>query len=109
MLTIRLFCAGGMSTSLLVTKMRQAAEAEGIEVDIVAHGVGGCERHVDETTDVVMLGPQVGYREKEVRGKLEHFGIPIAVIPMQDYGMVNGKNVFALAKKLAIEAGRYSE
>ena len=32
MLKIRLFCAGGMSTSLLVTKMRQAAEAEGVEV-----------------------------------------------------------------------------
>ncbi|MDI9589564.1 MAG: PTS sugar transporter subunit IIB, partial [Acidobacteriota bacterium] len=31
MLTIRLFCAAGMSTSLLVRKMIEAAEAEGTE------------------------------------------------------------------------------
>jgi acetyl esterase/lipase len=34
MITIRLFCAGGMSTSLLVTKMRQAAADAGVEADI---------------------------------------------------------------------------
>ena len=44
MLKIRLFCAGGMSTSLLVTKMRAAAEEAGVEADIEAHGVGSIER-----------------------------------------------------------------
>jgi PTS system cellobiose-specific IIB component len=28
-------------------------------------------------------------------------GVPCDVIPMADYGMVNGKNVLAFAKKLA--------
>ena len=106
MITIRLFCAGGMSTSLLVTKMRAAAEAAGVEADIEAHGVGSIDRHVDETTDVVLLGPQVGYQAKQMREKVAKFGIPCEVIPMTDYGMVNGKAVFALAQKLAKEAGR---
>ncbi|MBR2804645.1 MAG: PTS sugar transporter subunit IIB, partial [Eggerthellaceae bacterium] len=39
MLVIRLFCAAGMSTSLLVRKMEEAAKAEGTEVDIVAYPV----------------------------------------------------------------------
>ena len=47
MLKIRLFCAGGMSTSLLVTKMRAAAEEAGVEADIEAHGVGSIERRLD--------------------------------------------------------------
>ena len=101
MLKIRLFCAGGMSTSLLVTKMRQAAEAEGVEVDIIAHGVGSIEREVDETVDAVLLGPQIGYQKAQVKQVTDRLGIPMDVIPMTDYGMVNGKNVFALAKKMA--------
>ena len=103
MLKIRLFCAGGMSTSLLVTKMRQAAEAEGFEVDIVAHGVGSIERYVDETVDAVLLGPQIGYQKAAAQKVCDKYGVPWEVIPMTDYGMVNGKSVFALAKKMAAE------
>lgn len=33
--TIMLVCAAGMSTSLLVSKMQKAAEAEGIDADIL--------------------------------------------------------------------------
>ena len=106
MLTIRLFCAGGMSTSLLVTKMRAAAAEAGIEADIEAHGVGSVDRCVNETTDVVLLGPQVGYQAKQIKEQVAKYGIPCEVIPMTDYGMVNGKAVFALAQKLAKEAGR---
>ena len=38
MLRIRLFCANGMSTSLLVKKMEEAAKEKGKEVDIKAAG-----------------------------------------------------------------------
>jgi hypothetical protein len=45
MLTIRLFCAAGMSTSLLVSKMIEAAEAVGTEVDIIAYPVASSTAH----------------------------------------------------------------
>lgn len=106
MLKIRLFCAGGMSTSLLVRKMEAAAAEEGVEVDIIAHGVGSIERQIDETVDAVLLGPQIGYQKASVQKVCDKFGVPMEVIPMTDYGMVNGKAVFALAQKLAKEAGR---
>ena len=101
MLKIRLFCAGGMSTSLLVTKMRAAAEEAGVEADIEAHGVGSIERRLDDSIDVVLLGPQIGYQKAQVKAVTDRLGIPMDVIPMTDYGMVNGTNVFALAQKLA--------
>ena len=101
MLKIRLFCAGGMSTSLLVTKMRAAAAEAGVEADIEAHGVGSIERRIDESVDVVLLGPQIGYQKAQVKKVTDKLCIPMEVIPMTDYGMVNGKNVFALAQKLA--------
>ena len=103
MLKIRLFCAGGMSTSLLVRKMEAAAAEEGVEVDIIAYGVGSIEREIDDTLDCVLIGPQVGYQKAQVKKVCDQYGVPMEVIPMADYGMVNGKNVFALAKRLAAQ------
>ena len=103
MLKIRLFCAGGMSTSLLVRKMEEAAAAAGVEVDIRAHGVGSIERRLDETVDVVLIGPQVGYQKAQVKAVTDTLGIPMEVIPMQEDGMVNGKAAFELAQKLAAQ------
>ena len=99
MLTIRLFCAAGMSTSLLVRKMIEAAEAEGTEVDIVAYPVGEFDQHIGGI-DCALLGPQVGYMKAQMQAKAKAAGVPCDVIPMADYGMVNGKNVLAFAKKL---------
>ena len=103
MLTIRLFCAAGLATSLLVRKMEAAAEEEGTEVDIIAYPVGEFEQHLPGI-DVALLGPQVGYMKAQMQATAKAAGIPCDVIPMADYGMVNGKNVLAFAKKL-IEAG----
>ena len=99
MLTIRLFCAAGMSTSLLVRKMIEAAEAEGTEVDIVAYPVNEFDQHL-AGIDCALLGPQVGYMKAQMQAKAKAAGVPCDVIPMADYGMVNGKNVLAFAKKL---------
>ena len=99
MLVIRLFCAAGMSTSLLVRKLEEAAKAEGTEVDIVAYPVGEIDQHLDGV-QVALLGPQVGYMKKQLQAKCAAKGIPCDVIPMADYGMVNVKNVLAVAKKL---------
>jgi len=68
MITIRLFCAAGMSTSLLVNKMKAAAKGKGIEVDIEAFPEGQMDKHLDNV-NVALLGPQVGYtlgKEKKI-------------------------------------------
>ncbi|MER0122346.1 PTS sugar transporter subunit IIB [Streptococcus sp. ZJ93] len=97
---IMLACAAGMSTSLLVLKMRQAAEEKKLEVDILALPVTEAEEYVKHhSVDLILLGPQVAYQLKYLE-ELFAEKIPVAVIPMVDYGMMNGNNVIALAEGL---------
>ena len=99
-MVIRLFCAAGMSTSVLVAKMQDAAKEKGKDADIAAYPISEMERLIDGV-DVALLGPQVGFqlaRAKEICGPK---GVPVDVIPMQDYGMFNGMNVLKFAYKLA--------
>ncbi len=100
MLKIRLFCANGMSTSLLVKKMEDAANAKGKEVDIKAYPILDMERLIGEA-DVALLGPQVGYQLSKAKEICGGKGVPVDVIPMADYGMCNGMNVLKFAFQLA--------
>ena len=97
---IRLFCAAGMSTSLLVSKMKEAAKEKGKNVDISAYPINEMERMIDGI-DVALLGPQVGFQLKKAKELCDPKGIPVDVIPMTDYGMCNGMNVLRFAYKLA--------
>lgn len=99
MITIKLFCAAGMSTSMLVAKMKKAAEARGIEANIEAFPEGQMEKHL-EGLDAALLGPQVGYTLSKAKKVCEPKGIPVAVIPTIDYGMMNGEKVLEFALKL---------
>ena len=96
-----LACSAGMSTSLLVTKMKAAADEAGDEVNIFALPVSEGVNRLAEV-DCILLGPQVRFQKKQVEKALADAGLdkPVDVIDMKDYGMMNGKSVYALAKKL---------
>lgn len=96
MVRIKLFCASGMSTSVLVNKMKDAAKAKGVEAEIAAFPESQMDKHL-ETMDVALLGPQVGYRLSNAKALCDPKGIPVEVIPMVDYGMMNGAKVLDLA------------
>lgn len=100
MLVIRLFCNQGMSTSLLVSKMREAAEKEGMEVDIAAFPANEMDDRV-EGINCALLGPQVGYMKAKANQICGKHQVPVDVIPMRDYGMCNGESVLKFAVKLA--------
>ena len=91
---IYLFCAAGMSTSLLVSKMQQVADKHKLPVEISAHPYGQAEEMVkNDRPDCVLLGPQVKYMFEELKGKFESIGVPIDVINTVDYGTMNGEKV----------------
>lgn len=92
-----LVCAAGMSTSLLVNRMKEAAETKEIEFQIEAHPVGQIEKY-GEAADVILLGPQVRYELKNV--KKMFLDKPVEIINMQDYGTMNGAKVLDTALKL---------
>ncbi len=54
-----------------------------------------------ENVDVALLGPQVAYTLSKSKKICDSKGIPIDVIPMVDYGMMNGEKVLDFALKLA--------
>lgn len=97
---ITLLCAAGMSTNLLVKKMKDYISKEALEVQVIAMGIDSFSEYKGQS-DVVMLGPQVSYRIEEVKA-MNATSIPVAVINMSDYGMLNGekvvKNAIALIK-----------
>ena len=85
-----LFCAGGMSTSLLVTKIKNAANAKGIELDINAYGLNEISKRAVDA-DVLLLGPQVRFQLNEIKEKYPT--IPSDSIEMRAYGTMDGEKV----------------
>lgn len=98
MKNILLVCAAGMSTSLLVNKMKDAAKAKGIEVNINALPVSECASVVD-TVDIVLLGPQVRFQKPQVEALVKG-RVPVEVIDMRLYGTMNGAAVLDSALEL---------
>ncbi|MDN6968906.1 PTS sugar transporter subunit IIB [Oenococcus sp. UCMA 17063] len=99
--TIMLVCASGMSTSLLVSKMNAAAKTSGKNYDIFATASSDVDAKIKEKSpDVLLLGPQIKYMEADMKKRANAIGIPVEVINMQDYGMMNGTNVLTEAEKL---------
>lgn len=96
MKTIILACSAGMSTSLLVTKMQDAAAARNLEVKIYAIPEATIDTEIANSTDeikVILLGPQVRYLLDKVKAAYEPTGIFVDVIDMQLYGLMNGAGV----------------
>ena len=89
MKNILLVCAAGMSTSLLVNKMKAAAKERGLEINIDALPVSECSRVIDEV-DMVLLGPQVRFQKPQVDALVKG-RVPVEVIDMRLYGTMNGK------------------
>ena len=94
---IVLFCAGGMSTSLLVNKMRDAASAAGKDYSIDAYGLGQADEYGPDA-DCILLGPQVRYAINQLRSKFP--GKPIEGIEMRVYGTMDGKGAVEIARRL---------
>lgn len=96
---VTLLCAMGMSTSLLVNKMKEAAKKSGEEVTIVAMAKDAFDAYNGET-DVLLIGPQIRHMYDELKEKYEPKGIKVGLINSMDYGMMNGQKVLDFALNL---------
>lgn len=95
MYNILLVCSAGMSTSMMVKKMQDAAKAKGVDATIWAVGDAESTEEVKKA-DIVMLGPQVRFLEKKMKEKV-HNEKPVVVIDMMAYGTMNGEKVLEQA------------
>ena len=87
---VLLCCAGGLSSSILMKKMKTWADAHGEDLEIQAMGTGEAVETWQNGYECVLLAPQVSYRLK----------LPIAEVPSLDYAIGNAENVMKLAHKL---------
>lgn len=99
MKNILLACSAGMSTSMLVAKMEEAAQEQGIEANIWAVSQDKAIPDM-EKADVLLIGPQMRFMKKKYSIKADEVGIPLDVIDPMSYGRVDGKAVLTRALEL---------
>lgn len=99
-LDIVLCCSAGMSTSLVVEKMQDAAKEKGIDAEIKAVPVSSVEE-LDNShkIDILLLGPQVKFKLNELKEVYKDQNTLVDVINMIDYGMINGEKILTDALK----------
>ncbi|WP_019616872.1 PTS sugar transporter subunit IIB [Psychromonas ossibalaenae] len=96
---ILLLCAAGMSTSMVVKKMRESAQQKGLDVHIEAHGVETIQEYLSEY-DLFLLGPQIRFKKAELQKLADPQGKRVEVIDMMDYGMMKGEKILQDALKM---------
>ena len=99
-LEIVLCCSAGLSTSLVVEKMQDAAKEKGIDVEIKAVPVSSVEDFdSSHKIDILLLGPQVKFKLNELKEVYKDQNTLVDVINMMDYGMINGEKILTDALK----------
>lgn len=96
---ILLVCAVGMSTSLVVSKMKKALGPE--EKDWVIEAKPA-ERFKDDFKkyDVVLLGSQIRFKKDEFQKIASQHDIPVDTINTVDYGLAKGEEILNFAEEL---------
>ena len=67
---VLLVCNAGMSSSILIEKMKNAAKAKGEEIEISASSISGVVQEKG-LRDVCLTGPQVSYAVDRIKNTLE--------------------------------------
>ncbi len=90
MKNILLMCSGGFSTSLLLEKMKTAAQEMGEEINIKAIATNRLQDVVGDY-DCLLLAPQISFMTKDI--EKDYPNIPIYNIQTMDYGRMNAKKI----------------
>ena len=93
---IMLACHAGISTSLIVEKMKEAAVEQGKEYTIWAVEQDRVEEELGKF-DILMLGPQVRHVQKKIQ-RIVGDDIPVVVINPMAYGRGDGGAVIKQAE-----------
>lgn len=81
-----MFCAFGMSTSILVSRINTAAKNRNIDLIINAYSINDLNM-VAESCELIVLSPQIKNAFKMVKKKFEN--IPTIVLSVKEFGLLN--------------------
>lgn len=91
---IKLFCSGGMSTSLLANKMQDKSDLDGLGYTISAHGISDIVAQ-SKGVDLILLASQISYMESNVRKEIK--GSRFLIIDRLDYGRLRVDEILKMA------------
>lgn len=94
---IVLLCAQGMSTGVMVRRMREAAAGQNYECEINAYAISKAKEYAADA-DVILLGPQVRFEVDTIRKSCPN--VPVEFVDMAAYGRLDGKAAIQQAKKI---------
>lgn len=97
MRNIVLLCNMGMSTSLMVNKMKDAAAKQGYDCTIAAYALQRAEEIVP-TADILLVGPQIAFEVNRLKTAFPDK--KIEAINMMDYGRMDGEKVLNHVKEV---------
>jgi cellobiose PTS system EIIB component len=92
MIRILIVCSWGMSTSLLVDSMLEAATKLKYEVSVQAFSAGEYMDQIDEC-DIILIAPQIRHLRKSIEKLAASAGKPVALIEPFHYATMNGQAV----------------
>ena len=87
---ITLLTTPGFSGNMLVRKIQEVAKSQLLNIDVFLN------EHLQEA-DVVLLTPQRNEDLKEIKKIVK---VPVGVISLRDYGLLDGSNIIKQAKQL---------
>ena len=89
-------CAMGMSSSLLESKIKEAADKAGVPFDMRSINTPEMARwnFEDHFVDVVLVAPQVRFKRKSIAKAAEPHGIIVQDIDPVSFGMGEGEKIF---------------
>ncbi len=93
---ILMVCAGGLSSSIVMKKVRKYGEETGEEIVIDAAPASEVEERW-MNYDCILTAPQVRNKFNEIK---EASGVPVAAMQPQDYAIANAANIVKLAKSI---------
>lgn len=96
---ILLVCSAGMSTSLLVSKMKKTAKEKEIDVDIHATSEYEINHCLDEV-DIVLIAPQVRFLKNKISKLVGSKEIKVETIDSIAYGRMQGDQILIQALSL---------
>lgn len=89
-------CHFPLSSSLLTERMQEMAQEQKLPVEIQYLGVDELKERAAQY-DVILLSPQVRFNKALIQELIKPKSIPVVVIPMKIYGLVQAEQAIELA------------
>ncbi|WP_234123764.1 PTS sugar transporter subunit IIB [Clostridium hydrogenum] len=100
-----ILCSWGATSSSLAKAVSDEAKKRNLDITVDAGGTGEFKKKA-QNYSVALLEPQVRHLKKEVETAASKYDIPVEIVNMQAFAMLDGSKVLDQIIDLAKKAGK---